>query len=260
MRFTRRSLLVFLLIAFLVPVLVTALSACQSTGQDKSLADVKKRGKLLVATDDTYPPLEYNDNGKILGYDMDYISEVAGRLGVTAEFVSMKWDGLLTGLAGKQYDAVISTMNITTEREKEASFVEYQKWAQSIVMAPDAAPATSLEQLEGKRLAVQVSTTSEEMAESVKDAVVTSFETFDTTFMELKNGRVDAIIIDEPVAMYYQKIDPAAFRVTGAASEKAAVGIALRKDAETLREAVAKAVQDMVKDGKADQIYQKWFK
>jgi len=256
MRFTGRFFLVLLVIALLVPL---TLSGCQKAAEDTSLSDVKKAGKIVVATDDTYPPLEYNDNGKIVGYDMDFMSEIAARLGVKVEFVSTKWDGLLTGLIGKQYDAVISSMNITEERQKEAAFVEYQRWAQVIVVSPSAPEAKTLADLEGKRIAVQISTTSEEMAKTVKDAQVTSFESFDTTFMELKNGRADAIIIDEPVAMYYQRLDPSAFRVTGTASEKAPVGIALRKDAAALVAAITKAVEDMQKDGAAARIYSEWF-
>lgn len=224
------------------------------------MSDVKKRGVIIVATDDTYPPLEYNENGRIVGYDIDLMTEIASRLGVKAQFVSTKWDGLLAGLSARQYDAVISSMNITPEREKEALFVEYQRWSQVIVMSPSAKPATSLKELEGKRIAVQVATTSEEMARTIKGATITSFESFDTTFMELKSGRCDAIIIDEPVAMYYQEKDPSSFKITGLADEKAPVGIALRKDAVKLREAIATALDDMRKDGTADQIYAKWFK
>lgn len=250
------SIIVVLTIALLVVPLVTG---CSKDANDTSLSDVKQRGVMLVATDDTYPPLEWNDNGNIVGFDIDVMTEIASRLGVKPRFISTKWDGLLTGLEGKQYDAVISCMNITPEREKQVSFVEYMRWAQVIVMAPNAQPVTTLDGLQGKRIAVQVATTSEEMAKGIKDAKVTSFESFDTTFMELKNGRCDAIIIDEPVALYYQTKDPQSFKVTGVASEKAPVGIALRKNAVRLKEAVAKALSDMKQDGKYDQIYRKWF-
>lgn len=239
----------------------TLLAGCgQTSSADRSLSDVKSRGVIVVATDDTYPPLEYNENGKIVGYDIDLMTEVASRFGVKAQFVSSKWDGLLSGLSARQYDAVISSMNITPERQKQANFVEYQRWAQVIVMSPKATPISTLQGLEGKLIAVQVATTSEEMAKTIKDARISSFESFDTTFMELKAGRCDAIIIDEPVAMYYQKKDPGSFKITGLADQKAPVGIALRKDAVALRDAIAKALDDMVKDGTADRIFEKWFK
>ncbi len=248
------------LLVLLTLVALVTFSACQTSEADTSLSDVQKKGTLVVATDDTYPPLEWNDNGVIKGYDIDVAAEVASRLGVEAEFVSSKWDGLITGLQGKQYGAVISCMNITPARLLEANFVEYQQWIQVIVMAPDAEPAATLEELEGKRIAVQVATTSEEMAQSVKDAEVTSFESFDTTFMELKNKRCDAIVIDEPVGMYYQKKNPDDFVITGSAGERAPVGIAVRKGAAALTEAIEKAVKDMNEDGGSQEIFDRWFK
>lgn len=260
MRLARRNFLAFA--CFVCSVLIATLlfAGCTGPKADTSLSDVKKAGVLKVATDDTYPPLEWNDNGTIKGYEIDLMSEIASRLGVKAEFISTKWDGLLTGLSVNQYDAVISSMNITPGRLEEANFVEYMQWVQVIVMSPDAEPISTLEGLEGKRIAVQVSTTSEEMANTIKDAEVSSFESFDTTFMELKNGRCDAIIIDEPVGMYYQKLEPSTFVVTGTAGEKAPVGIALRKDATALTEAIENAVNDIREDGTADRIYETWFK
>jgi polar amino acid transport system substrate-binding protein len=258
MRLSRSNLFAFACITLVVSLLLT--SCGKSSATDNSLSSVQKAGVLKVATDDTYPPLEWNDNGTIKGYDIDLMTEVASRLGVEAEFISTKWDGLLTGLSVNQYDAVISSMNITPGRLEEANFVEYMQWVQVIVMSPDSSPISTLEGLEGKRIAVQVSTTSEEMAKSVKDAQVTSFESFDTTFMELKNGRCDAVIIDEPVGMYYQKLEPSAFVITGTAGEKAPVGIALRKNATALTEAIEKALDEMDEDGTAGRIYDAWFK
>jgi ABC-type amino acid transport substrate-binding protein len=258
---SRRTLGILIFVVLSAVFVASFLTACKTDAidTDTSLSDVKERGVLLVATDDTYPPLEWNDNGTIKGYDIDIMAEVANRLGVRAEFISSKWDGLLTGLQGGQYDAVISCMNITPKREKEANFVEYQQWLQVIVTSTDSEPLTSLEELEGKTIAVQVATTSEEMALSVKDAQVTSFESFDTTFMELKNKRCDAIIIDEPVGMYYQKREPESFVITGTAGERAPVGIAVRKNALELTEAISKAVSDMQQDGTAQEIFDMWF-
>ena len=258
MRLARRYFLAFVCTMLFISLLLVSCGGGSKT--DTSLSDVQKAGVLNVATDDTYPPLEWNDNGTIKGYDIDLMDEIASRLGVEAEFMSIKWDGLLTGLSVNQYDAVISSMNITPGRLEEANFVEYMQWLQVIVMSPDANPVSTLEELEGKRIAVQVSTTSEEMANSVKDAQVSSFESFDTTFMELKNGRCDAIIIDEPVGMYYQKLEPSLFVITGTAGERAPVGIALKKGANALTDAIQEAMDDIKEDGTADRIYDKWFK
>ncbi len=254
---SRRLMSPFVITILLIAVL--GLSACKPGSEDDSLTRVKNNGKLVVATDDTYPPLEWNQDGNIVGFDIDLMAEICKRLGVEAGFESSKWDGLLTGLAGKQYDAVISTMNITPERQKQADFVEYARWAQVIVTAPSDTSISNLDDLKGKHIAVQVATTSETIAKGIEDTEVSSFESFDTTFMELMNHRVDAVIIDEPVAMYYQAKDPDAFAIAGIAQEKEPVGIALRKGSNSLKEAIEEALEDMKADGTYDEIFERWF-
>ncbi len=256
---TRNTGTLLILALLLISMTVLSLSACQPSSQDNSLTEVKANGKLVIATDDTYPPLEWNQDGTIIGFDIDVMTEICERIGVEAHFESSKWDGLLTGLAGKQYDAVISTMNITPERQKQADFVEYARWAQVIVTAPSNTAISGLDDLKGKHIAVQVATTSENIARDIEDSTVSCFESFDTTFMELVNERVDAIIVDEPVAMYYQAKDPDAFAIVGIAQEKEPVGIALRKQSDSLKDAISEALQDMESDGTYDEIYQEWF-
>ncbi len=246
-------------VIFAVMVLMASLCACNSEPQENSLERIKDKGELVVATDDTYPPLEWNQDGNIVGFDIDIMAEVSRRLGVDAKFESSKWDGLLTGLAGGQYDAVISSMNITPEREEQADFVEYARWAQVIVTDPSDTSISTLDDLKGKRIAVQVATTCETIANDIEDAQVSCFESFDTTFMELMNHRVDAIIIDEPVAMYYEAKSPDVFAISGAAQEKEPVGIALKKGSSHLQEAMEKALEDMRADGTYDQIFEDWF-
>ena len=77
--------------------------------------------------------------------------------------------------------------------------------------------------------------------------------------MELNNHRVDAIIVDEPVAMYYQAKSSDAFAIVGTAIEKEPVGIALRKGSDSLREAMEEALEDMKADGTYDEIFANWF-
>lgn len=255
---TRNTRPLFIL-TMIITIAVLSLTACQPSSTENSLAEVKTDGKLVIATDDTYPPLEWNQDGDIVGFDIDVMTEICERIGVQAQFESSKWDGLLTGLVGKQYDAVISTMNITPERQKQADFVEYARWAQVIVTSPSNTSISKLEDLKQKHIAVQIATTSEIIAKNIEDSTVSSFESFDTTFMELNNQRVDAIIVDEPVALYYQAKDPDAFAIVGTAQEKEPVGIALRKETNSLKEAIEEAVETMKTDGTYDKIHEKWF-
>lgn len=254
--------------AFLVVLLLLSLvlAACSSSG-DGSLDRVKAAGKLLVAVDATYPPMEFideKDNKTAIGFDVDLAKAVAQKLGVEAEFVVSDWNGILGGLTGKRYDVIMSSMNITEERQKEANFVEYVRMGQVFVSVKGANVKTEAD-LAGKRVAVQNETTShiwvdELKAGKVKDIKeIASFPGATDAFTAAKNGRADVIIIDEPVGLYYAKLDSATFQVTGQAMEPEPVGIAIRKEDNALKTAIEKAISDLKADGTFKKISEQWF-
>lgn len=234
----------------------------QQAQGDPSLQKVKDAGKLVFATDSTYPPMEYVDaDGKtVIGFDMDLSAEIAKRLGVTFQPMSVAWDGLLPGLLDKKYDGVISSMNVTDERKLKVDFVTYVSLDQVFVVRPDGTPVTKLDDLAGKVVAVQKGTTSEDMAKSVKGVKsITSLDAFDTTFIELRNKKADVIVIDEPVGLYFVKKDPATYKVSGKAAQAMPVGIAIRKEDKALYEAIQKAVDATKTDGTFKTLSEKWF-
>jgi len=255
--------------AFLAVILLLSMSllaACGGTksGSDDSLDRVKKAGVLKVAIDASYPPMEFIDaDGKTyIGFDVDYANALAEKLGVKAEFQNVAWDGILTGLKSGKYDVIISSMNITEERQKEVNFVEYVAMAQNFVSREGFDVKTEAD-LAGKVVAVQAETTShmwvdELKATKVKDIKeIKSFPGATDAFLELKNKRADVVVIDEPVARYYAKID--GHKVTGQAMAAEPVGIAIRKEDASLMEALKKAVADTKSDGTFKSLSEKWF-
>lgn len=243
-----------------IAVLAMALVAGCGKGDASGLDKVKKAGKLVFATDDTYPPMEYRDEQTqaLVGFDIDLANEIAKKLGVEAAFEPTDWDGLLTGLGTDKYDAVISTMNITETRLENADFVEYAILDQVFVIAKGAKPVTSLAELSGLRVAVQVETTSEEMAQEVAGTTITSFDSFDQAFLEVRNGKADVVVVDEPVGLYYEARHSETYAVSGYAEEAAPVGIAVKKGSD-LKAAIEKAVADLKADGTYKQLSEKWF-
>jgi polar amino acid transport system substrate-binding protein len=234
------------------------------TKTDDSLERVKKAGKLVVAIDATYPPMEFIEGDKPVGFDVDLAEAVAKKLGVKAEFVVADWNGILTGLQAKRYDVIMSSMSITPERQQQANFVQYFEMSEVFVTKPGIA-IKSEKDLAGKIVAVQAETTAHNWVEKLKKESVRdikeirSFGSGTETLLELKNNRADVVVIEEPVGLYYAKKDPANYVVTGRAMEPEPIGVAIRKEDVALQKAIEQAVKDVRADGTYKQISEKWF-
>lgn len=233
-------------------------------GGDGSLDRVKKAGKLVVAVDTTYPPMEYVEGDKTVGYDVDLANELAKKLGVKAEFVTVDWNGIMSGLLAKRYDVIMSSMNITEKRKQEANFVEYARMSQ-VFVSLKGGTVKAEKDLSGKTVLVQDGTTSHDYAKEVKEQRVKdlkeiiSYGGATEAFQALKNKKGDVIVIDEPVGLYYVKKDAATFEITGRAMDPEPVGIALRKEDVDLANALEKAVADSKADGSYKKIAETWF-
>jgi polar amino acid transport system substrate-binding protein len=229
-----------------------------------ALEQVKKAGKLLVAIDATYPPMESEGpDGKPVGFDIDFANELAKRLGVKAEFVVMNWDGILAGLNSKRYDVIISSMNITEDRKKQVDFVEYVRMSQLFITKAGVTIGKEAD-LAGKVVAVQADTTSHEFAEKVRKSGVAvkdikAFKLATDAFAAVKAGQAEVIIVDEPVGRYYAKQDAKTFQSSGRAMAPEPVGIAIRKTDADLQQEINKAVEQMKQDGTLKKISETWF-
>jgi ABC-type amino acid transport substrate-binding protein len=265
MKKSSRFLMVILLLA------AVALTACGgskssgSAGGDGSLDRVKKAGKLTIGMDTTYPPMEFVENGKTVGFDKEYADALAAKLGVKAEAMTVDWNGITTGLLSKRYDVIISSMNITDERKKEVNFVEYARMSQVFVTKKGGPQLKAEKDMAGKTVLVQDSTTSHDYVKEVKEQRVKDIKNIISyggateAFQALQNGKGDVIVIDEPVGLYYVKKDPATFVITGHAIDPEPVGIAIRKDDAELMKAIEKAVADLKADGTYKKLSDTWF-
>lgn len=246
-----------LLLAVVVP--VTAAQAAEA-----ALERIKKAGKLVVAVDASYPPMEYEGkDGKPEGFDIDLANEIAKRLGVKAEFVVVSWDGVLAGLYSKRYDTIISTMNITEERKKQVDFVEYARMSQLFV-SKSGSTIASEKDLAGKVVAVQADSTAHEWVEKqqksgIKIKEVKGFRSAADAFAAVKAGQAEVIVIDEPVGRFYSKQDPATFVVTGRAIAPEPIGAATRKEDADLQKAIQSALDAIKADGSFKKLSEKWF-
>jgi polar amino acid transport system substrate-binding protein len=221
---------------------------------------------LKIGVDDSYPPMEYKDDkSNTIGFDIDVAKEIARRLGKEPQFVSTAWDGVFSALNTRKFDCIISSVSMTAKRLSEFTFTKaYIANSQMIVVKPNDNSITKPEDLAGKKVGCQVSTTANESATKLqeKGTKFAELKTYDQViqpFADMKAGRLDAIVVDEVVGQYYIGLDKTNFKAASAKLTNEPIGVCLKKGNTVLADKIQKAIDDMVADGTMKQISLKWF-
>lgn len=199
--------------------LVFALTACGKKDGASSdagkLEQIKESGKLVLGTSADYPPFEFHKeiNGKdeIVGFDIEIAKAMAEELGVELEIKDMKFDGLLAALNAGKVDIVIAGMNPTEDRKAAVDFSEiYYREVQSVVVRAESADLIkTLDDLKGKKVAVQKGTTMEAMAQQhMAESEIKGLGRVTDVVLELKNKKVEAVVMEKPVAKAYVAANP----------------------------------------------------
>jgi ABC-type amino acid transport substrate-binding protein len=235
-------------------------SAINVTAQTNANAQ-PQAGTIVIGTDDTYPPDEYtNASGQLLGFDVDLGDALGQVLHKKVIWKPTAWDGIIPGLQANKYDAIISFMNVTPERAKQIQFIPYGSFGQVIVTKANSTEnITTINDLKGKKVGVQIGTTSEDAVKTVGGAIIKEYNTFPDALNDLANGRIDAVVVDESVGRYYMTKDPGVFKISGQPFLSEPVGIGLRKNDTQLDQQLQQAFSTLQKNGTYNKIYTYWF-
>ena len=220
---------------------------------------------IRVATDATYPPFEMLDaNKNLTGYDIDLINEICTLANCKTEIKSTAWDGIFAALQKGDFDAVISGVTITAERDKTMDFSDpYIEVGQVLLVRADEERIKSLDDMADKSVAVQRGTTNDEAATSFqkegKLKEVKRFPTFDLAVKSLLNKDADAVIIDNTAASGYMGTNPDKLKVAGEKFTSEGLGLVVREGDKELQDAFNAALKVLKENGTIDRLYQKWF-
>ncbi|MCX6090426.1 MAG: basic amino acid ABC transporter substrate-binding protein [Candidatus Atribacteria bacterium] len=238
------------------------LLAMTSVSFASTLDDIKTRGKIVIGTDATYPPMEFHDeNNIIVGFDIDLGRALAEVLGVQAEFIDTAWDGIFPALDAKKFDIIMSSTSITEDRLKSKDMSDpYYKTSQAIAVRKDNDSIKGPNDLNGKIVAVQISTTGDfatSAIEGVKE--IRRFDTTDKAYIEVMNGRADAVVNDFSEVAYRMKLltDMKVAAIFNEGQDN--YGVTMRKDEKDLLAAINEALKKLKDSGKYDEIHGKWF-
>ena len=224
---------------------------------------IKKNGKLILATGN-YRPFEYHDEktNKVVGYDIDVAEAIAKKIGVPLEIQEMQFTGLIPSLQNGQADLCIAAMYITPQRKEVVDFAEpYMDTGMTVVVRKDDNAIKGPNDLNGKTVGVKAGATSEKVVQELneKGAKITikSYkETVDHN-LDLKNGRLDAVVNDLLNQLEYNKTDPS-LKVVGEPFTKAQLGIAVKKGDKELLDLINGVLKDLKASGESDKLFKKW--
>ena len=233
---------------------------------DTSLTKVKEKGVFVLGLDDSFPPMGFRDeNGEIVGFDIDIAKEACSRLGIRFEAYPINWDIKELELIGGNIDCIWNGFTVTPEREEKILFSKpYLKNRQVFIVRKNSNIAT-LDDLKGKKIGVQSGSSGESAFEnsSIYNANnVVGYPNFLMAILDLSVGGVDAVVIDEIVAdSQLEKASVASnmtiLRDIPLASEDYAIGF--RKNDIALRDAIWSALEEMKTDGTLSRISTEWF-
>jgi polar amino acid transport system substrate-binding protein len=236
----------------------------------KAPNDLIAHGVLTVGSDTTYPPQEFIDTstGKAIGFDVDLITAMAQKLGLTANVKTANFDTIVDDLAAKRYDVVISALTINSDRLKKADFVPYFNAGVSLVVEKgNPKNIMCVGSLCGLKAGVQSGTVELDYLnagnaackKAGKPAINLTVLKDQTDVLQLlANHRVDAIYQDSPVTDYYVKQHPDQFALGGSVFNAAPEGIAVRKGDTPMLDAMQAAFSAVKADGTYDSLFQKW--
>lgn len=170
-------------------------SSGAAASSDTSLEDVKKSGKLTIATSPDFPPFESLEGDKVVGIEIDILEMIAEKLGVELEINQMDFDSVLPGVQSGKFDVGVSGITVTEDRKKNADFTDPYFLAAQAIIVMDGSPVKSKADLEGKKVAVQTGTTAEEYC--MKNGyTVLAYQANNDALSALTSGKADAWVVD----------------------------------------------------------------
>ncbi|RKY00288.1 MAG: basic amino acid ABC transporter substrate-binding protein [Spirochaetes bacterium] len=250
---------------FLIVVSVFVIAGVLFAGGTKKEEKGAKK-KIVVATDATWPPMEYIDEQtkEIIGFDIDLMKEIAKAAGFEVEFKNTAWDGIFAGLAAGKYDAVMSSVTITEERKKEMDFSKpYINAGQVLIVRQETQGVETLRDMVGKKVGAQIGTTGAFEVEKVEGVELKTYDEIGLAFEDLVNGRIDGVVADTPVAANFALQNPTykgKLKIVGEPFTEEYYGIAVQKGNKELLDMINKGLDEVLGTPTYDALVKKWLR
>lgn len=225
------------------------------------LEKVKAEGKLAIGTEGTYAPFTFHDqSGKLTGYDVDVITEVAKRLGVEPVFQETQWDAMFAGLDAKRFDVIANQVGIKPDRQEKYDFSQPYSVSRAVLVThKDNNTVKDFSDIKGLKAGQSMTSNYADMAREL-GAEIVAVDNFNNAIDLISTKRVDVVINDNLSVLDFLKQKPnTPIKIVKENQEGVPCAFMFRKGSDELVQEIDKVLESMKQDGTLKQISQKWF-
>ena len=240
--------------------------AAESQAEETTAEEAKTTdgGTLIVGFDQDFPPMGFvGDDGEYTGFDLELAQEVAKRLGLEYKAQPIAWDSKDMELESGNIDCIWNGFTMTG-REDDYTWTEPYMANQQVFVVANDSDINSQADLAGKIVEVQADSSAEaalkeapELTATFKELLTTA--DYNTAFMDLEQGAVDAIAMDVIVAGYQIQQRNADFKILDDSLSEEEYGVGFKKGNTELRDKVQSTLEEMAEDGTLQEVSEKWF-
>ncbi|WP_042349964.1 basic amino acid ABC transporter substrate-binding protein [Bacillus massiliigorillae] len=252
-----------LLCSFLI--VLAGCGTSDKTSGEKENKDGQEKKTLRVVTNADYSPMEFQDKGELVGFDMELITAMGKEAGYDVKLEHVGWDPIFVELDKKRAQVGASAITINKKREQSYDFTAPYFYASQKILVPQGSSIKSAADLKGKKVAVQMGTTANIIMDKLYGADnknIKKFENNILAIMELTKGGADAVVADNAVVEEYAKNNPKQKLVViedKGAFDPEFYGFMLQKGDKQLKKDLDKALNTLLDNGEYTKIYQKWL-
>ncbi len=233
-----------------------------STIAEGSLDEIQRRGVLRWGADAeggapyVYPDPQHPE--QLIGFEYELAEALAARLRCKAQMVQNQWDQLIPALERGNFDLLLNGLELTPEHQQQIAMSRpYYVYAQQIVTGPETKGLEQIKDLSGRRVGVLSSSVAERLLEKIPGIELKIYPGNVESFRDLKARRLEAVLLDLPIALYYAKPDPE-LKLSGAAFAPGYYAIGVRKQDPELLAIVNETLGALAADGTLERIYRKY--
>ena len=259
-----------LVLALFFSFFLTACTQKVSDPNQDNWAKYQKQGSITIGFDNTFVPMGFEEkNGQYAGFDIDLAQAVSEKLGIQVNFQPIDWDMKETELQNGTIDAIWNGYTATDERKEKVAFTIPYMENQQVLVSKKSQNIHSIQDMTNKVLGAQAGSSGylnfegqpELLKNRVKDQKANQYQSFNEALIDLKNDRIDALLIDRVYPNYYLQSEGILndYSVFSAGFESEAFAVGVRPADKMLLDALNQTFVALYKEGKFQEISKKWF-